>query len=132
MKKNGILNSDIAAVIARMGHTDCIVIGDCGLPIPDSVKRIDLAIKPGLPSYPDTLEAVLADMEVESAIIAIEMKEQNTSIYDSTRMLLNDIPIKQVPHEELKLLTMQAKAVIRTGEATPYANIILQSGVIFK
>ncbi|MEV5029468.1 D-ribose pyranase [Paenibacillus sp. LPE1-1-1.1] len=132
MKRNGILNSEIAAVIARMGHTDCIVIGDCGLPIPDSVKRIDLAVKPGLPSYLDTLEAVLADMEVESAIIATEMTEQNVPVYDSTKMLLNGIPIKQVSHEELKRLTLQAKAVIRTGEATPYANIILQSGVFFK
>ena len=132
MKRNGILNSEIAAVIARMGHTDCIVIGDCGLPIPDSVKRIDLAVKPGLPSYLDTLEAVLADMEVESAIIATEMTEQNVPVYDSTKMLLNGIPVKQVSHEELKRLTLQAKAVIRTGEATPYANIILQSGVFFK
>lgn len=132
MKKNGILNSNIAAIIARMGHTDCIVISDCGLPIPDSVKRIDLAIKPGLPSYPDMLEAVLADMVVESAVIASEMTEHNNPIYDSTKKLLNDIPIKQVSHEELKLLTSQAKAVIRTGEATPYANIILQSGVFFK
>ncbi|WP_419871363.1 D-ribose pyranase [Candidatus Pristimantibacillus sp. PTI5] len=132
MKRNGILNSEIAAVIARMGHTDCIVIGDCGLPIPDSVKRIDLAVKPGLPSYLDTLEAVLADMEVESAIIATELTEQNVPVYDSTKMLLNGIPIKQVSHEELKRLTLQAKAVIRTGEATPYANIILQSGVFFK
>lgn len=131
MKRNGILNSEIAAVIARMGHTDCIVIGDCGLPIPDSVKRIDLAVKPGLPSYLDTLEAVLADMEVESAIIATEMTEQNVPIYDNTKILLNGIPIKQVSHEELKRLTLQAKAVIRTGEATPYANIILQSGVFF-
>jgi D-ribose pyranase len=132
MKKTGILNSDIAAVIARMGHTDCIVIGDCGLPIPDTVKRIDLAVKPGLPSYLDTLEAVLADMEVESAIIASEMTEQNAAIHDGTRLLLGDIPIKQVSHEELKKITLQAKAVIRTGEATPYANIILQSGVFFK
>ncbi|WP_054023175.1 D-ribose pyranase [Bacillus sp. FJAT-28004] len=132
MKKTGILNSDIAAVIARMGHTDCIVIGDCGLPIPDTVKRIDLAVKPGLPSYLDTLEAVLADMEVESAIIASEMAEQNAVIHDGTRLQLGDIPIKQVSHEELKKITLQAKAVIRTGEATPYANIILQSGVFFK
>ncbi|WP_053371958.1 D-ribose pyranase [Paenibacillus sp. FJAT-27812] len=132
MRKNGILNSDIAAVIARMGHTDYIVIGDCGLPIPDTVKRIDLAVKPGLPSYLDTLEAVLADMEVESAVIASEMTEQNVPVYDRTKALLNGIPIKQVSHEAFKGLTLQAKAVIRTGEATPYANIILQSGVFFK
>jgi D-ribose pyranase len=132
MRKNGILNSDIAAVIARMGHTDYIAIGDCGLPIPDSVKRIDLAVKPGLPSFLDTLEAVLADMEVESAVIAAEMPEHNIPVYDRTRTLLGGVPIKQVSHEAFKELTLQAKAVIRTGEATPYANIILQSGVFFK
>ncbi|TVX93431.1 D-ribose pyranase [Paenibacillus agilis] len=131
MKKTGILNSDIAAVIAKMGHTDCIVIGDCGLPIPDTVQRIDLAVKPGLPSYLDTLEAVLADMEVEAVTIASEMTEQNEKIYEGTKRLLGDIIVKQVTHEEFKALTFQAKAVIRTGEATPYANIILQSGVFF-
>lgn len=132
MIKNGILNSEIAAVVSRMGHTDCIVIGDCGLPIPDSVKRIDLAVKPGLPSFADTLQALLSDMEVESAIIAEEMTEQNAGLYDSTKLLLGEIRINQVPHEEFKSLTRLAKAVIRTGEATPYANIILQSGVFFK
>ncbi|WP_169083853.1 D-ribose pyranase [Paenibacillus sp. PL91] len=132
MRKNGILNSDIAAVIARMGHTDYIVIGDCGLPIPDSVKRIDLAVKPGLPSFLDTLEAVLADMVVESAVIAAEMTEHNIPVHGRTRTLLNGVPIKHVTHEAFKELTLQAKAVIRTGEATPYANIILQSGVFFK
>lgn len=41
MKKNGILNSDISKVLADLGHTDYIVIGDCGLPIPNQVKKID-------------------------------------------------------------------------------------------
>lgn len=132
MKKSGILNSEITTVLGRLGHTDCIVIADCGLPIPDSVKRIDLALKPGLPSFLDTLGAVLADMEVERAVIAEEMTLHNAELHQQTLLNLGTTEIQQVSHEQLKALTHQAKAVIRTGEATPYANIILQAGVIFK
>lgn len=132
MKKSGILNSEITTVLGRLGHTDCIVIADCGLPIPDSVKRIDLALKPGLPSFLDTLGVVLADMEVERAVIAAEMTQYNAELRQQTLRQLGAAEIQQVSHEQLKALTHQAKAVIRTGEATPYANIILQAGVIFK
>ncbi|WP_341279298.1 D-ribose pyranase [Paenibacillus sp. FSL H8-0537] len=132
MKKLGILNSEITSVLGRLGHTDCIVIADCGLPIPDSVKRIDLALMPGLPSFMDTLGAVLADMEVEKAIIATEILTHNAELHSRTLTQLGNITIEEVSHEQLKALTHKAKAVIRTGEATPYANIILQAGVIFK
>ncbi|WP_338552827.1 D-ribose pyranase [Paenibacillus sp. KS-LC4] len=132
MKKLGILNSEITAVLGRLGHTDCIVIADCGLPIPDSVKRIDLALMPGLPSFMDTLGAMLADMEVEKAIIASEITTHNAELHSKTLKQLGHITIEEVSHEQLKALTHKAKAVIRTGEATPYANIILQAGVIFK
>ena len=39
--------------------------------------------------------------------------------------------IEFVSHSELKKMTEDCKAVIRTGETTPYSNIILQSGCIF-
>lgn len=131
MKKAGILNSQIAATLAKLGHTDTIVISDCGLPIPDSVRRIDLALRPGLPSFMETLEAVLADMVVEGVTIASEMAQHNPMLRKETDMLLGGIPIQETSHEQFKQLTHTAKAVIRTGEATPYANIILQAGVIF-
>ncbi|MHA7967117.1 D-ribose pyranase [Paenibacillus sp. CAU 1782] len=131
MKKTGILNSEISTILSRMGHTDCIVICDCGLPIPDHVKRIDLALKQGTPSFAETLEAVLADMEVEEAVVASEMAERNGELREKVSSLLDDAEIQEVSHERFKQLTGQAKAVIRTGEATPYANIILKAGVIF-
>ena len=64
MKKAGILNSEISRVLSYMGHTDLIAIGDCGLPIPDTVERIDLALKFGVPTFMETLETVVADMKV--------------------------------------------------------------------
>ncbi|MFT9848232.1 D-ribose pyranase [Aneurinibacillus sp. REN35] len=131
MKKTGTLNSEIAAVIAKLGHTDTIVIGDCGLPIPDGVHRIDLALKPGLPSFIETLEVVLEEMQVESAVLASEITTYNQGIAQQIGNKLPHASLSYVSHEEFKKLTGHAKAVIRTGEATPYANIILTSGVIF-
>ncbi|EFV78374.1 MULTISPECIES: D-ribose pyranase [Cytobacillus] len=129
MKKNGILNSEISKVLSEMGHTDTIVIADCGLPIPKEIKRIDLALKQGTPSFLQVLEALVADMEIEKVTLAQEIKDFNPELKE---VLENKFTDKDyVSHEEFKKLTQQAKAVIRSGEATPYANIILHSGVIF-
>ncbi|BAU29474.1 ribose transport protein RbsD [Aneurinibacillus soli] len=131
MKKHGTLNSEITAVLARLGHTDTIVIADCGLPIPDGVTRIDLALKRGLPSFLETLEVVLTDMQTERVVLASEITEHNPIVKEKTLSLLNGTEVSYMEHEQFKELTQQAKAIIRTGEATPYANIILQAGVIF-
>ncbi len=131
MKKGVLLNSEITTVIARMGHTDSLVIGDSGLPIPDGVQRIDLALTRGVPEMVATLKAVLAELEVEAAVLAEEIVAQNPAVYQAIRELLPDRSITMVPHEEFKKLTRTAKACIRTGECTPYANIILKSGVTF-
>lgn len=131
MKKHGILNSHISEVLSRLGHTDTIVIGDCGLPIPDETIRIDLSIKLGTPSFLETLEAVLDDMAIEKVTLANEIKENNLTVEEEITRLVGGVPIDYISHEELKELTKTAKAVIRTGEATPYANIILHAGVIF-
>lgn len=133
MKKAGILNSDISRVLSYMGHTDRICIGDCGLPIPDEVERIDLALEFGVPTFIKTLEVVASDMKIEKIILAEEIKEQNPKVLSEIMELFKgqNIEIEFVSHSELKENTRTCKAVIRTGETTPYANIILQSGCIF-
>ncbi|CAM3982053.1 D-ribose pyranase [Mesobacillus zeae] len=131
MKKQGILNSHISKVLANLGHTDTIVIGDCGLPIPDGVKRIDISLKIGTPGFIETLEAVLADMSVEKVTIASEIQEYNPETLTGIQKHFSKEQISQLTHEAFKQETAKAKAVIRTGEATPYANIILHAGVIF-
>ncbi|MCI3028841.1 D-ribose pyranase [Desemzia sp. C1] len=132
MKKLGILNSDIAKVLTDLGHTDKIAIGDAGLPIPTGVKRIDLAIALSDPSFIKVLKAVLNDMKVEEVVLAEEIKEQNASQLKAIEAeLVEEERITYVSHEEFKQQLKDVKAVIRTGEATPYSNIILQSGVLF-
>lgn len=131
MKKHGILNSHISEVLSKLGHTDMIVIADCGLPIPDETIRIDLALKIGSPSFMETLQTVLEDMAVEKITIANEITKHNSELEKKVANLFTNTPIHYCSHEELKEQTKRAKAVIRTGEATPYANIILHAGVIF-
>ncbi|NMD69802.1 D-ribose pyranase [Bacillus sp. DNRA2] len=131
MKRHGILNSHITKVLADLGHTDFIVIADAGLPIPDGVTRIDLALKPGLPSFKAVLDAVCDDMVVEKCIVASEIEVGNPNIEKFLKEKFVDIDMERVTHESFKELTKKAKAVIRTGEITPYANCILQSGVFF-
>ncbi len=129
MKKKGILNRELAGIFAKLGHTDQIVIADCGLPIPEDVTCIDLAYKLGEPTFLSILDVVLEDLKVEKVIIAEEIKTANPEVERS--ILAQVSPIEYVSHEEFKKQTKAAKVIIRTGETTPYANIILQSGVIF-
>ena len=135
MKKNGILNSDISRVLSYMGHTDQIAVGDCGLPIPKETERIDLALKFGVPGFMDVLCEVKKEMKIEKIILAEEIRTKNPEILKQILQLFDraeeDCEIEYVSHEELKEKTHTCKAVIRTGETTPYANIILQSACLF-
>ena len=133
MKKAGILNSDISRVLSYLGHTDTICIGDCGLPIPDEVERIDLALCFGEPTFMRTLQIVAADMKIEKIVLAEEIKTQNPTVLAQIEELFAglNIEVAYVSHTELKAQTHDCKAVIRTGETTPYANVILQAGCIF-
>ena len=131
MKKTPLLNVELSEVIAGLGHGDMLVIGDAGLPIPLDVRRIDLALTRGVPGFIDTLRTVLAEMQVQSVIVAEETGQKSPHILDAIKQLLPNTPIEVVSHELLKADTEGAVAVVRTGEFTPYANIILVSGVVF-
>ena len=131
MKKTILINSRLSKVIASMGHTDTIAIADSGLPIPKGVERIDLALTRDIPRFLDTLRVILTELCVEEAIVAAEMKENSPEAYQKLIEILGDVPIKEVPHEELKAMTKECVAVVRTGEYTPYCNVILRSGVVF-
>jgi D-ribose pyranase len=131
VKKIGVLNQPISSVIAGLGHTDTLVIADAGLPIPPETQRIDLALTQGIPGFLDTLRVVLGEMQVERAIVAEEMLEVSPDVYGKVKELLGDVPIEIETHLIFKEQTRSARAVIRTGEFTPYANVILVAGVVF-
>jgi D-ribose pyranase len=108
------------------------VIADCGLPVPDGVECIDLSVSLGDPTFLRVLDSILADFKVERAVFAAEAREHNAAVAARASSLSREqVQVDFVPHETLKHLTRHARAVIRTGEAAPYANVLLYSGVIF-
>jgi D-ribose pyranase len=131
MKKIGTLNQPLSGVIAGLGHLDQLVIADAGLPIPEGPLRIDLALTEGVPGFVQTLQVVLEEMQVERAIVASEMLTTSPQVFESLQTLLPGVSIETLPHEEFKALTAKSRSVVRTGEFTPYANVILVSGVVF-
>jgi D-ribose pyranase len=131
MKKTSLLQSDLSYIIATMGHMDMLVVADAGLPIPSETVRIDLALTKGVPGAIETLSVILEELKVERIILAVEVKDRNPAFLGAVQELLPGVPVEFVPHVELKAKSAAARAVVRTGEFAPYANVILVSGVVF-
>jgi len=130
LKKSGVLHSELSKIIAGMGHGQTLVIADYGLPVPVGTPCIDLAICRGVPSFLDVLDAVMEELAVASATVATELEALNPALL--TRLTSSvGVPIARLPHAAFKQATVGATAVIRTGEHTPYANVILHAGVVF-
>jgi D-ribose pyranase len=131
MKKTMLLNSELSYVIATLGHKQTLVVADAGLPIPPETDRIDLALTKGVPGAIETLEVILAEMQVEKVVLAEEVQFHNPQFLKAVKKLLPGVPMEFVTHTAFKALTSDARAVVRTGEFAPYADVILVSGVVF-
>jgi D-ribose pyranase len=131
MKRSGILHPELARIIASLGHGDLLCVADAGLPVPPGVPRIDLALAPGLPPFLPVLEAVLGEMAVESAVVAEELQARGPALHREIARRLGGCPLEALPHERFKQLSAACRAVVRTGEFSPYANVILRSAVVF-
>lgn len=128
MRRTGIMNAELLGATGRLGHTDLVVVCDAGLPIPAGPAVVDLAFLPGVPSFEVVLDGLLDELVFEGAIAAEEVA-QNPATRDLLRDRFPDLGL--VSHEELKDMTATAKLVVRTGEATPYSNVVLRCGVPF-
>lgn len=139
MKKSLLLNAELSYLIATLGHSDEITIGDAGLPIDESVQRIDLALTQGIPSFLDTVRVILSEMQVQAVLLANEFAQVSPDLHSELLSELHreqqktgqPIAIEYLSHDEFKTRTVASRAVVRTGECTPYANVIFQSGVVF-
>lgn len=132
MKKVGLLHAELSRVIASLGHEDYLVIGDAGLPVPPGVPCIDLALVKNLPRFLDTVRAVLSEVHAQELIIDTEMGQISPHMRkDFDALIDGKVPVRTVPHSELQTLARKARAVVRTGEFTPYSNVIVVAGVLF-
>ncbi|MFG2595124.1 D-ribose pyranase [Streptomyces sp. NPDC048462] len=129
MKKSGILNRHLAGALAELGHGDGVLICDVGMPIPPGPRVVDLAFLAGIPSFAQVVDGLLDELVVEGATAAREIREANP---EASRLLTERLPgLTHVSHDALKALTADARLVVRTGEARPYANVLLRCGVFF-
>ena len=131
MKKRGIINAQLAGLIAGLGHKDTFMIGDGGMPIPKGVEIVDLALCGGVPTFRQVMDAILDEAEIEQYTIANEIEEKNPELLAYIREKLPNAEWTMVPHTELKEMSRNVKFAVRTGEFTPYPNIILRAGVAF-
>ncbi|MEU6126840.1 D-ribose pyranase [Streptomyces sp. NPDC047123] len=129
MKRAGILNRHLAGALAELGHGDTVLVCDAGMPIPSGPRVVDLAFRAGVPSFAEVLDGLLAELVVEGGTAAQEVREANPA---AARLLRERLPaLDLVPHEDVKARSAGACLVVRTGEARPYANVLLRCGVFF-
>ena len=134
MRKNdATLNAQLSRIISEIGHTEQLVVTDAGLPIPGHVERVDLAVRAGLPGFLDVLDTVLAEVVIEGATASSEIREHSPELLAELEKRLTSfgVTIDFVPHVDFKQQTREARAAVRTGEFTPYANVILHAGVAY-
>ena len=129
MRKGGIINARLACSLARLGHTDRLVVCDAGLPIPSGPEVVDLAFRFGVPSLEVVLSGLLEELVIEGATAAEEIRDRNPRMHELLDTSFRELEL--VPHEELKRATSAARLVVRTGEATPFSNVVLRCGVPF-
>ena len=132
MKAAGLLHAELSRIVASMGHGDTLVVGDAGLPVPAGVPVVDLAVAPGVPSHLSVVAAILGELVIERGFanaeqpsVAPEAAATFEAAWPAT------VPLERIDHETLKQRARSARAVVRTGEFTPYANVILVAGVPF-
>lgn len=131
MKKHGVINAQLSYLIAALGHKDTFMVGDAGMPIPAGVEIVDLAVCGGVPTFRQVMDAILSETEVEAYTIATEINEKNPELRDYIRDVLKNAEEDMIEHVALKEMSKNCKFAIRTGEFTPYPNIILRAGVAF-
>ncbi|MFF4588700.1 D-ribose pyranase [Streptomyces sp. NPDC001388] len=129
MKKAGILNRHLSGALAELGHGDGVLVCDAGMPIPHGPRVVDLAFRAGVPSFAEVVEGLLEELVVEGATAASEVREANPGAAGLLAGHFSELVY--VSHERLKELSAGARLVVRTGEARPYANVLLRCGVFF-
>jgi D-ribose pyranase len=125
MIKSGLLNPALLSLLARVRHTNTLVIADRGFPFWPEIETIDLALVDDIPTVPQVLAAIRPNFVIGRAFAAVESQAHGGD--QRLRHALGDVPLTLEPHVEFKRRVPQAIGLVRTGDTIPYANIILES-----
>lgn len=127
MKKSGVLNANLMYELTKLRHLDKLVICDAGFPIPKGATVVDVSLVPGIPTFMQTLKAVLNEMIFEEYIIFNFMKVHNKEYYDEVKEMFVNQKSSEISMEDFIEVSKEAKLFIRTGELKPASNILLTS-----
>jgi len=131
MKRAGLINRDLSAIVAAMGHYDRLVVSDAGFPIPLDRDYVDLSQRPDQPTVLEIVKLLVEELQVEEAYVAEEALQSMPTRLDDIAAAVPGSSVMTVPHSEFKEMAGSARAIIRTGDFTPYANVMLVSGVVY-
>lgn len=128
MLKTGILNPAINSLLSRVRHTNTLVIADRGFPFWPQIETVDISLVDDMPRVLDVLAAIRANFVLGRAFMADEFRAQNDAATRSRfGQALAGVPLVYEPHVEFKKRVPLGIGLIRTGDTTQYANIILES-----
>lgn len=129
MLKTGLLNPHVLSLLARVRHTNALVIADRGFPSWPGLETVDLSLVDGVPTVLQVVAALRPNFVVAEAFMAQEFRRVNDA---ATRrafaLALRGVPVTHEPHVEFKRRVPGAIGLIRTGDTVQYANLILVSG----
>lgn len=130
---SSLFNQRLAAVVTGLRFDELIVIADAGLPVPDGVETLDLALTHGIPSVEDVLAVLVDELVINEVVVAEETERVNPTVTAAVERLTGPagITVRAVPHDDIEVLIRRAKLIVQTGETTPYGNVILSGGLDF-
>jgi D-ribose pyranase len=126
--KTGILNPAINSLLSRVRHTNTLVIADRGFPFWPQIETIDISLVDDIPRVLDVLRAIRANFVVGKIVMAEEFRQVNSPETRQRFMeSFGDSPVTFEPHAKFKERVPRVIGLIRTGDTTQYANMILES-----
>lgn len=129
MLKSGILNPQVLSLLARVRHTNTLVIADRGFPSWPQVETIDLSLVDDIPTVLDVLQAIRPNFVISRAWMAEEfLRENDTEVQSRFATALRGVTVSHEPHVQFKQRVPAAIGLIRTGDTIQYANVIVESG----
>jgi len=121
-----LLNPEVAALIRRVNHTQMLLIADRGFPVPALPTVIDLSLTADIPTIPQVLAAIRPDLPLDRLIVAEEQQVASPACWEENRS--RGVHFEAVPHLAFKRMAKHAVGCIRTGDSTPYGNVLLVGG----
>jgi D-ribose pyranase len=128
MIKTGILNPHLNDLLSRVRHTNTLVIADRGFPFWPMIETVDLSLVDDVPTVLQVLAALRPNFQIGRAWMAREFLKVNPApTRGAYAQALAGIPLQREPHVKFKQRVPLAIGLIRTGDTTQYANMILES-----